>query len=187
MAVFLICLSDVKKIISLSDIWAWTVCIDRSPDLDVAGSTSVRQETDEKFQDWNMSGGFSQSQPWGREKAMQPCAVNLPADTPQALSACSSSVAGVTDLALNHTWSCWGSMEVDKKGLQKTFSEKCPSVLWCSTSPQHMPPQHGWTAAAHADTQQQAAEYSDTPRLHRFAIAYIWRVRKTTLQPCNDP
>lgn len=79
--IFFISFSDDKKII-LSDIQPWTVCIDR----DVAGGTSVKQGTDEKFQDWNLSVS-SAFQPWGREKATQPCAVNLPADIPQALSA----------------------------------------------------------------------------------------------------
>lgn len=64
-------------------------CVHWSPDLDVARSTLVKQGRDEKFQDWNMSGGSSESQLWRRERVTQPCAVNQPLLTPpKALSAC---------------------------------------------------------------------------------------------------
>lgn len=138
-----------------------------------------------------MSGGSSQSQPEGEKKPCShvqlTCLLTFP--SPKCQRAHPSPVAGLVlqHLALNHQWSCWGSMKVDKKGLQTMFSEQCCSVLWCSTSPQQMPPQHGWIAAApisHACTSQQAAEQSDTPRLDRFVISYIWRVRKTTNKHC---
>lgn len=136
-----------------------------SPDLDVTWSTSVKEGTDEKFQDWKISGGSSQSQPWGREKGMQPCAVNMPADTPQALSASIPILLQwlvLYHLALNHWGSCWGSMKVEKKGLQKNVLWKDVPVCYNPTPGQwQMPPQHGQTAAAHgshADTSQQAAQ-----------------------------
>lgn len=100
-----------------------------SPDLDVAWSTLVKQGTDEKFQDWNMSGGSSQSQPRGRENGTEPCAVNMPAETLQALSASMPILLQwlvLYYLALNHWGSCWGSMKVGKKkkGYKKMFCEK---------------------------------------------------------------
>lgn len=105
-------------------------CVHWSPDLDVAGSTSVKQGTDENFQDWNMSGGSLQSQPEGKSHAAMS---SKPACwPPQALSASVPALQwlGLQHLALNHQWSCWGSMKVDKKGLQIMFIEQCPSVLW---------------------------------------------------------
>lgn len=166
-----------------------------APDPDVVGSTSVKQGTDEKFQDWNMSGGSSQSQPWGREKATQPCAVNLPAAAPQALSASMPIPLQwllLLYLALNHPWSCWGSMKVDKKGLQKMFCEKMcqcvviqqPAHSRCLLSMAGLGLLTPAEPIPHSRQHRQAAEQSDTPRLNRFVISYIWRVRKTTNKHC---
>lgn len=112
-------------------------CVHWSPDLDVAGSTSVKQGMDEKFQDRNMSGGFSQSQPWGREEprshVQQTCLLTPPKPkVPACLffsALCYSAWHWTIIAPVEEAW------KLIKKSYKNCLVRRCPSVLWSNTQP----------------------------------------------------